>query len=89
MSKRYKIKNKNVDNEEVEVDERTLSKKELYDLNKKKKEASKRKNIKYKDNNKKNSSKTYQTNTLGRIFAVVMLILMIGSVITTIAAYLR
>ena len=90
MSKRYKVKNKSAEVEKVEVDDSTLSKKELYELNKKKKDEIKRKNNRHKENDKKKSgSKTYQTNTLGRIFAFVMLILMVGSVIATIAAYIR
>ena len=92
MAKRYKIRNKNIDEEIVEdIDDSGLSKKEIYDLNKKKKELSKNKdkNKTSKKNSKKNGNKTYQTNLAGRIFAIVMLILMVGSVIATIASYIR
>ena len=89
MSKSYK-KKLIKDEEIVETDDSTLSKKELYDLNKKKKEEEKKKKKKKdkKKDNKKNA-KTYQTNLAGRIFAIIMLILMAGSVIATIAAYIR
>ena len=89
MSKSYKKKHKAVQEEIVEVDENTLSKKELYDLNKKKKELAKDKEKKKKNPSKKSGKKTYQTNVAGRIFAFVMLILMVGSVIATIASYIR
>ena len=90
MSKSYK---KKIKAEEVIEDEKVdgeLSKKELYDLKKQEKEAAKKKEIsKKKSSVKKKGKKTYQTNLAGRIFAVVMLILMVGSVIATIASYMR
>ncbi len=92
MSKSYKKKRVKDEEEIKEVDESTLSKKELYDLNKKKRDALKLKEEKKKNNNKakaNRSGKTYQTNLAGRIFAIVMLVLMVGSVIATIAAYVR
>ena len=92
MSKSYKKKRVKDAEEIKEVDESTLSKKELYDLNKKKRDALKLKEEKKKKNNKakaNRSGKTYQTNLAGRIFAIVMLVLMVGSVIATIAAYVR
>ena len=88
MSKKYKQKNTKK-NEEIIVETNTnLSKKELYDIEKKKKiEAKEKKNNtkQKKKNNKK--KKTYSTNIAGKIFAIVMLILMIGSVIATISYY--
>lgn len=84
MSKKYKIKHNKEEIEEV-VNEDELSKKELYDLNKKKKLREKEKLSKKNDSKKKKKKSTYKTNLLGRIFAIVMLILMIGSVIATIS----
>ena len=92
MSKKYKQKfDKKIENEDVNVeDEVIISKKELYDLEQKKKrekkEKERAKNNKKKSNNKK-KKKTYKTNLMGRIFAIVMLILMVGSVIATISYY--
>lgn len=90
MSKHYKIKNKKA-NEEIEtIDEyEGLSKKEIYDLNKKKKENIKRKTSKDKKKAKKTSSKKHPTNILTKVFAIFMLILMVGSVVASIAAYIR
>ncbi len=87
MSKNYKKKN-TIPVEEIE-ETGNLTKKELYDLNKKKKEESKAKLEKKKKISKKKNKKTYQTNLAGRIFAVVMLILMLGSVVASIASYMR
>lgn len=83
MSKSYKVKRKK---EEVVVDESSLSKKELYDLNKKEKETAKIKNDKKKS--KKNKKITKQTNLGVRIFAIFMLVLMIASVVASAIAYL-
>ena len=87
MSKSYK-KKKEVEEEMIETS--TISKKEQYELMKKKKEESKlkkdKKNSK-KIKSKKKQKKTYQTNLGARIFAIVMLILMIGSVVVSVAAY--
>ena len=84
MSKNYKKKREIV--EEI-VNEEELSKKELYDLNKEKKQNSLKE--KKKKKKKKNENKTYKTSLAGRIFAIIMLILMLGSVIATIATYMR
>ena len=83
MSKSYKVKRKK--EEENLIDESTLSKKELYDLNKKKKETQKVKNDKVKTKKKKTSNK--QNNLAARIFAVFMLFLMIASVLISALAY--
>ena len=86
MSKSYKKKN---EQEEVIVEEVGLSKKELYDLEKKKRlEQKEKKKTKKISSKKKANKKTYQTNLAGRIFAIIMLILMIGSVLASAAAYL-
>lgn len=85
MSKGYKVKRKK--EEEIVVDESTLSKKELYDLNKKKKESLKLKEDKVKNKTKKKA--TRQTNLGARIFAIFMLILMIASVLVSALAYFR
>ena len=72
-------------------DEKVLSKKEEYDLNKKKKEEMKIKDSskKSKSSSKKNKAKKHpQTNLGARIFAIIMLILMILSVIASAGAYL-
>ncbi len=88
MSKKYKVKHeeeKNINEEEIN---NNLSKKELYDLQKQEKLKLREKaNKKSKKN--KSSKKTYKTNLAGRIFAIAMLILMIGSVIATISYYFR
>lgn len=86
MSKNYKIKH---EKNEIEIEEsnESLSKKELYDLKQKEKIAKKEKLEKKKLKKKKSKKKTYQTNLVGRIFAIVMLILMIGSVIASVATY--
>ena len=82
MSKNYKVKHeKEITNE---INDENMSKKELYDLKKKEKEALKQKNAP-KKKKKKKQNKTYKTNTIGRIFAIIMLLLMIGSVIATIS----
>ena len=89
MSKNYKKKNKI---EDVNIDdEKVLSKKEEYDLNKKKKEEMKIKDSskKSKSSSKKNKAKKHpQTNLGARIFAIIMLILMILSVVASAGAYL-
>ena len=82
MSKSYKIKRKK---EEVTINEEGLSKKELYDLNKKKKETKKIKNDKSKD--KKRKKKELPANLGARIFAISMLVLMIASVAVSALAY--
>lgn len=71
--------------------EKELSKKELYDLKKKEKQEEKEKNKKVNNKKKvnKKKKKTYQTNMVGRIFAIVMLVLMLGSIIATISYYFR
>ena len=90
MSKKYKEK-KEVQ-EIIEEDESTLSKKEIYDRNKLAREEAKAKEKNKKKNSnksKKKNKKTSQTSLIGRIFAIVMLLLMIGSVIASFASYLR
>ena len=57
--------------------------------NKKKKEESKTKKEKQVTPKKKKQKNTYHHNLGARIFAVIMLILMVGSVIATIATYVR
>ena len=85
MSKGYKVKRKK--EEEIVVDESTLCKKELYDLNKKKKDTLKVKEDKTK--NKKKTKSTKQTNLGAWIFAIFMLVLMIASVLVSALAYFR
>ena len=85
MGKKYKIKHNKNDELEETIDESTLSKKELYDLNKERKMKEKEKSVKKVKNKKKKKNSTYKTNLAGRIFAIVMLILMIGPVIATIS----
>lgn len=82
MSKSYKKKQ---ENEEVVLEENTLSKKELYDLEKKKKQALKVKALK--NSKKKVSKKKSQTNLGARTFAIFMLVLMVGSVVVSALAY--
>ena len=83
MSKSYKVKRKKV--EEVIVNEDELSKKELYDLNKKKKETEKIKNNKVKE--KKRKKRELPANLGSKIFAIFMLVLMIASVLVSALAY--
>lgn len=86
MSKTYK--KKNIKEESIEEVVDTLSKKEQYDLNKKKKEQAKLKDIKNKEK-KSSKKKISKPKNLGaRIFAIAMLILMIASVLVSIFAYL-
>lgn len=87
MSKGYKKKNKK---EELVEEVKTLTKKEEYDLNKEKKEQEKKKSKKLKKKEKKikKPKKKIQTNLGARIFAFVMLVLMILSVVASAAAYL-
>lgn len=91
MSKKYKQKHDSNVQEEVIDNDSTLSKKELYDLEQKKKrearEKERNKNKKKSKSKTKKSKKTYKTNLAGRIFAIVMLVLMVGSVIATISYY--
>ena len=84
MSKSYKKKIQK--EEETVVDESSLSKKELYDLNKQKKETLKVKNDKHKAK-KKMKSNNKPANLGARIFAVVMLVLMVASVLASALAY--
>lgn len=74
---------KKLDSVEV-IDTSTLSKKELYDLNKKKKEE---KNKKTSDKKKKHKKKN-NSNLGARIFAIIMLILMIASIFAGAFAYI-
>lgn len=84
MAKSYKKKNVQ---EEIVVDSDNISKKEQYDLEKKKRLALKEKEQKKKKSVKSNSNKTKKTNLGNRIFAIFMLILMVGSVIVSTLAY--
>ena len=83
MAKSYKRKK---EQEEIVIESDTLSKKEQYDLEKKKRLALKEKGNK-KKNVKANSNKVKKTNLGARIFAIFMLILMIGSVVISALAY--
>lgn len=81
MSKKVKFRKKNhLEEEPKENNDNGISKKELYDLKKKEKNCKKKKNTA-----KKKKKKQYQTSLAGRIFAFIMLILMIGSIIATIS----
>ncbi len=87
MSKKYRKKIEK--EEEISDNETELSKKEQYDLMKRKKEEEKAKiRKKQEKKKKKKSTNSHQTNLAGRIFAVIMIILMIGSVVASIASYL-
>lgn len=91
MSKKYKVKHEeknDINEEEITNNSNNLSKKELYDLQKQEKLKLREKASK-KSKKNKSSKKTYKTNLAGRIFAIAMLILMIGSVIATISYYFR
>ena len=88
MSKKYKVKHEDENSINEEENINNLSKKELYDLQKQEKLELREKENK-KKKKKKSSKKTYKTNLFGRIFAIAMLILMIGSVIATISYYFR
>lgn len=85
------MKKKTINEEENNVEKKnSLSKKEIYDLNKKKKEESKQKKKKTESKQKKNKQKKTYTHNLGaRIFAIIMLVLMIGSIVATISMYIR
>ena len=72
MAKSYKKKHE----EEIIVNEDTITKKEQYDLEKKKNKSSKG----------KSGLKTKKTNLVGKIFAIFMLLLMVGSVVVSILA---
>lgn len=85
MSKSYRQTRKK--EEEVTISEEGLSKKEQYDLAKQKKQALKEKQVR-KNKKKDKKKKHYQTNLPSRIFVVVMLILMIGSIAASVASYL-
>lgn len=84
MSKNYKIKHQKQDEKIIE-DNNNLSKKELYDLKKKNKLKIKEKEQK----KEKKKGKKHQTNLIGRIFAIVMLLLMLGSIVATISYSFR
>lgn len=91
MSKKYKEKHDIKEESDTLVENNNgLSKKEIYDLKQKEKRAEREKiakKNKSKSKKKKRKQKTY-TSSLGvRIFAIVMLILMIGSVIAAISSY--
>lgn len=80
--------------EEIEiVDESKLSPKELYDLNKEKKLNEKNKMKKKKEDNKKRKSskskKNGKSNLLTKIFAIVMIILMLASCLSSVLIYMN
>lgn len=85
MSKNYK--KKHVQEEVVVETNDTLSKKELYDLEKQKRLALKEKEQKKKDKKKKSNKKPSQTNLGTKLFAIIMLVLMLGSVLASALAY--
>lgn len=87
MSKKYKKKIAKGEIEEINEEENTLTKKEQYDLNKKKKIEEKQKI--QKKNAKKNKSKPQHKNLGAKIFAIIMIILMLGSVVATIGSYIQ
>ena len=79
MAKSYKMKHEK--KEDLVVETEGLSKKELYDLEKEKRLNKKELEQKKKNKKKKVNNKKTQTNLGARIFAIFMLILMIGSVV--------
>ena len=88
-TKRKKIKvNDEEQKENNSLEENTLSPKELYDLEKKKKNDVKDKNKEKKKKNnsskKKKKKKKGNGSLLGKIFAIFMLLLMIGSCIISV-----
>jgi lipopolysaccharide export LptBFGC system permease protein LptF len=91
MSKNYKKKHEDKKKDIIENNDNKLSKKELYDLKQQEKRKQKEKELKKikKKTKKKKDKKTYKTNLIGRIFAVLMLILMAGSIIATISYSFR
>lgn len=86
MAKSYKKKH---EQEEVITKSDTLSKKEQYDLEKQKRLALKEKEQKKKKNTskKKTLNKVKETNIGARIFAIFMLVLMVGSVVVSVLSY--
>lgn len=86
MAKSYK---KKIEQEEIIIENDTLSKKEQYDLEKQKRIALKEKKQKKKNKSlkKKINNKTKTTNIGARIFAILMLLLMIGSIIISTLTY--
>ena len=80
MAKGYKKKH---EQEEVVLESGTLSKKELYDLEKKNRLALQEKELQ----KKTNSLKKKKDNKIGfKIFAITVLVLMIGSVVVSVLA---
>lgn len=71
--------------ENINVETDNLSKKEKYDLEKKKRLESKKKSTKKSANKAK--KKNTNTNLGTKIFAIAMLILMLGSIIVSVLAY--
>lgn len=86
MAKSYKKKH---EQEEVITESDTLSKKEQYDLEKQKRLAIKEKEQKKKKNTskKKTGNKVNSANIGARIFAIFMLVLMVGSVVVSVLSY--
>lgn len=87
MAKSYK--KKRIIEEEVTMENDEISKKEQYDLEKQKKVALKEKSQKKKEKSikRKINNKVKGTNLVSKIFAIFMLILMIGSVIVSTLTY--
>jgi hypothetical protein len=72
------------------IEKEELSAKELYDKKKEEKLKEKEKNKPTKKpKKKKKKTSTYETSLAGRIFAIIMLVLMAFSILTYIVAYFR
>jgi len=87
-----KRKIKKVEEEVEDIDKKELSPKELYDLNKEKKLKERNKNKKKKDDSKKKntkSKKTGKSNLATKIFAIVMIILMLASCLSSVLIYMN
>lgn len=87
MSTKSQKSKKKQEKEIKNTNENELSPKEIYDMNKEKRLKEKKK--KESTPSKKKKKKTYETNLAGRIFAIIMLILMIASVFGYIISYFR
>ena len=84
MAKSYKQKH---EEEVIVTDDAVVSKKEQYDLEKKKRMAIKEKKSKKNASKSKKLHKGNQSNLGARLFAIFMLVLMVGSVIVSALAY--
>ena len=83
MAKSYKKKH---EEKVIVTEEATISKKEQYDLEKMKRMKAKKKEQNKKTSKLKNFSKN-NSNLGSKIFAIFMLILMVGSVVVSALAY--